>query len=244
MDICQHAIASVAGKLRCGALLVCVSLLTGCVATTALKRADLTPPSQGTRILLMTPDVELSEMTAGGLEEPNAQWTRLGQQHVRKALDSFMVSRSVTPATYKEPEENSPEANAHLQLLKLHEAVGGTILVHKYNQAALLPTKAESFDWTLGEDARRLGQESGADYALFVLLHDSYASGGRVAMMVAMAVLGVAVPGGIQRGFASLVDLRSGDIAWFNVLVRGSGDLRTPEAASDAVNALLVEIPL
>jgi hypothetical protein len=52
-------------------------------------------------------------------------------------------------------------------------------------------------------------------------------------------LLGAAVPGGSQVGFASVVDLKTGDIVWFNRLVRGAGDLRTPEAAAETVKALV-----
>jgi hypothetical protein len=40
-------------------------------------------------------------------------------------------------------------------------------------------------------------------------------------------------------GFASLVDLKTGDIVWFNRLVRAQGDLRTPAAAAETVKALV-----
>lgn len=244
LKLFQRRSKSGPGK-RAVLLLGCVCVLSGCVTMTPLKRAGLGASSApGVRVLLMTPDVQLSEVTAAGLEEPNAQWTEQGRRNVSTALSQFMASRSAVSVPYREPRHGSASAHSHLQLLKLHEAVGGTILVHKYNEAMMLPTKAQRFDWTLGPDARLLAEEYDADYALFVLLHDSYASGERVAMMVAMAAFGVGLQGGIQRGFASLVDLRSGDIVWFNVLVRGSGDLRTPEAAKDAVTALLLEVPL
>jgi hypothetical protein len=35
------------------------------------------------------------------------------------------------------------------------------------------------------------------------------------------------IMGGVQSGFASLVDLRTGDIVWFNQLGRATGDLRS-----------------
>jgi hypothetical protein len=40
-------------------------------------------------------------------------------------------------------------------------------------------------------------------------------------------------------GFASLVDLETGDIVWFNRLARAHGDLRTPDAAAETVKALV-----
>jgi hypothetical protein len=107
-----------------------------------------------------------------------------------------------------------------------------------------LPTKAERFDWTLGTDVRQLKDEFAADYALFVYMRDSYASSGRVAVIVIGALLGATVSGGVQVGFSSLVDLRTGEVVWFNRLVSGTGDLRTPVPARRAVEILLADLPL
>ena len=62
--------------------------------------------------------------------------------------------------------------------------------------------------------------------------------------IIAAAILfGVNVEGGTQLGFASLVDLRTGDIVWFNRLVSKYGDLRSPERARAAVQNLLADMP-
>jgi hypothetical protein len=122
--------------------------------------------------------------------------------------------------------------------------VGGAILIHKYSgQLLALPTKIDKFDWSLGEGVNILREDFGADYGLFIFWRDSYASPGRVAMMVGMAALGVVAPGGRQIGFASLVDLRSGEIVWFNFQVRGTGDLRGEETALSSVQSLLTDFP-
>jgi hypothetical protein len=63
-------------------------------------------------------------------------------------------------------------------------------------------------------------------------------------MILGAALFRVGLPGGVQVGFASLVDLRSGDILSFNRLIDPAGDLRTAEAARNAVKKLLAEIPL
>ncbi len=218
--------------------------LSGCVATTTLKKPNLPPPPANTAVLLMKPDVQLAELTAAGLEEPNAQWTAQGLANVRMALEERLKRSNVTIVPYQEPSGDPERELAHIQLLKLHEAVGATLIRHNFGGAGGLPTKVDTFDYTLGSDASRLRDEFSTDYALFVYLHDSYASGGRVALMFAMAAFGAVMPGGTQRGFASLVDLRNGDIAWFNVLVSGLGDLRTPDPARSAVEQLLTELPL
>jgi hypothetical protein len=127
------------------------------------------------------------------------------------------------------------------QLVKVHGAIGKTILVTRTFQ--LLPTKQGKFDWTLGPVAKTLKETYDADYAMFVFIRDSYSSPGRVAVIIIGAALGIGVPGGAQVGFASLVDLDTGDIVWFNRLARGVGDLRTEAAARETVEVLLKDLP-
>jgi len=78
---------------------------------------------------------------------------------------------------------------------------------------------------------------------VFTWVRDSYASAERKAAMVAMAILGVGLAGGSQVGYASLVDLETGRVLWFNRLARASGDLREEKAASESLDALLFGFP-
>ena len=122
--------------------------------------------------------------------------------------------------------------------------LGQAITIHTYFAGYNLPTKQDAFDWSLGGDVQRLNDRYNADCALFIFLRDSYASAGRKAAMVVGALAGFYVAGGRQMGFASLVDLNTGDILWFGRLLRETGDLRKPEPASEAVQQLLAGIPL
>jgi hypothetical protein len=45
-------------------------------------------------------------------------------------------------------------------------------------------------------------------------------------------------------GYASLVDLDSGDILWFNVLFSEVGDLRDAGSAAETTEDLLDQLPL
>jgi hypothetical protein len=113
-----------------------------------------------------------------------------------------------------------------------------SVIVHQY-LGAPLPSKDGKFDWSLGPAVESIARSHEADYALFLFVRDSYATGGRVALIVIGAALGAFVPGGAQVGFASVVDLRTGDIVWFSRLERPHGDLRTPDAAAETVKALV-----
>jgi len=63
-------------------------------------------------------------------------------------------------------------------------------------------------------------------------------------MMVGAALFGVAVQGGTRVGFASLVDLRTGNIVWFNRIANATGDLTTEEPATRTMDTLLEGLPL
>jgi hypothetical protein len=108
-----------------------------------------------------------------------------------------------------------------------------------------LPTKQGRFDWTLGEGAAALSKAYDADYALFTNGRGSYSSDGRKVAMVAMALVGQSLPTGSQRVFASLVDLKTGKIVWFNVDDAGAdSDMREPGGAKRLVSAVLKDAPL
>ncbi len=220
-------------------------LLTGCAHTSVTRSIGDTEYLDGSdRVLLMPLDVQLMELTAGGLREPNAQWTHSAKEHIENALTELLAERQDTLVLYQAPKNDPGLMHTHDQMLKLHEAVGRSILIHQHYPVLALPTKQNRFDYSLGADVASLGEGHSCRYALFIYLRDSYASGERVAAMVAAAMFGIGLQGGMQVGFASLVDLETGDVVWFNRLVSEAGDLRTLEPARKAVDDLLTDFPL
>lgn len=189
-------------------------------------------------------DVQLFELSAGGLQEPKADWTEAAENHVHTALESFLQQQNDSVVLYEPPQNNPEKAHLNEQLMKLHETVGQNITIHTYYSGYNLPTKKDAFDWSLGEGVKRINERYDADCALFIFIRDSYASAGRKAAMAFGALAGFYVAGGFQMGFSSLVDLNNGNILWFGRLLRATGDLRTPEPAREAVLQLLDGIPL
>ena len=227
---------------KCAALLLVTVFVQGCVTSTHQKITQLARTDNAPKVLLMPVDVTLGHLTAGGLFEPQAEWTTAAEKHVGTALDRFLSGRNVILVPYKEP-SNGDRANTHDQIVKLHRVVGSSTRIHQYVPAFQLPTKKTGFDWSLGPEVERLAEEFDADYALFVYMKDSYATAGRAAAMVFAAILGVGIQGGTQIGYASLVDLKNGEIVWFNALGRGEGDLRKEKPAAETVNLLMTKFP-
>jgi hypothetical protein len=235
--------------------LICVAALplAACVQTKQYANVEFTPPQGNYKLLVMRPDVTVGSVTTGGMVEPRADWTEQARANLIAALKAQQAERGGN-AIILERRDSLPgiEPETIAELERLHYAVGQSIALHRYNLRYLPTTRGKGLDWTLGQDAVRLGQRTGMDYALFLYAEDSFASTGRVALQVlgvAGCFVGFCTPnigGGGQFAYASLVDLRTGDVVWFNVLQAGTqiaginmGDIRKPEGAAQMVDRLL-----
>jgi len=201
---------------------------------------------KGASVVIMPTDIELFSISGGGVPEPKADWTEAASKYFKAAL---LAKRESLGVSTVELADKDADELAEINLLQ--GAVARAIAMHHFkDQRGLdlsLPTKEGKLDWSLGETVQPIKKLTGADYALFSWVRDSYASAERQAAMVGIAILtlGRAVPlGGMQVGYASLVDLNTGRVVWFNRLLRGSGDLREADKAAETVNALLEEFPV
>ena len=219
------------------AIFVAGSWLSAAEAASA-PEATLQHMTSPKRIVMIEPDVQLRELDAGGILEPRADWTKAALTFIDKDLRAHFVKSGVELV-------NADRATSReIQLVKLHAVVGQAILTHLYNSGAKLPNKVTALDWTLGRGTNEMRDRYSADYALFIFVRDSYSSPTRRAVQVLGAIGGVDFDAGVQTGFASLVDLRTGNIVWFNRLVSRFGDLRTEQPAQQTVDALIKDMPL
>ncbi len=227
--------------------------IAGCVQTRQFADLQFTPPQGDYRLLVMRPDVTVNSVTTGGMPEPRADWTEQARANIIAALRAQQAGRGgKVQIMARRNELPGVSADMVADLERLHSAVGNSIALHKY-MGAYLPTKPRrGLDYTLGSVAVELGRKTGFDYALFLHAEDSIVSGGRVALQVlgiAGCFVGFCAPnigGGGQFAYASLVDLKTGEVVWFNVLQTKSeiagikmGDMRSPAGAAQLVDRLL-----
>ena len=221
-------------------------LLGGCVQTRQYADTRFAPPAGDYRLLVMRPDVSVGSVTTGGLTEPRADWTEAARAKLLAALRAQQAARG-GKLMVVDRRDSLPGVSATqiADLERLHTAVGNSIALHKYLGEDLPSKRGKGLDWTLGEQAIALGRRTGMDYALFLHAEDSFASTGRAALQVlglAGCLVGFCAPrmsGGSQFAYASLVDLRTGKVAWFNVLQSRIGDIRTDAGAAEMVERLL-----
>ena len=227
--------------------------MSACVQTRQIADLQFTPPQGDFKLLVMRPDVTVNSVTTGGLPEPRADWTEQARANIITAMRAQQAERGGNLQVLERRDQlPGVSADTVADLERLHSAVGNSIALHKYLGAGLPTKRKQGLDWTLGEEAVSLGRKTGYQYALFLHAEDNIVSGGRVALQVlgiAGCFVGFCAPnigGGGQFAYASLVDLRSGEVVWFNVLQTGSqiagikfGDMRTPAGAAQMVERLL-----
>jgi hypothetical protein len=232
---------------------LCLCLVFTCLALTAIgAQAETTPtfvaiekPASGTVVMSLKPKVSLSLLTAAGTKDPKVEWSDNAATYLNEAVDTALKAKSYGITRADSDQITAPEA---VQVLKLNQAVNDSITLNRL-PAYKLPTKAK-FEWTLGEGATRLIPEAAdgmakARYALFLTAEGSYSSGGRAALAVGAAIFGAAVPLGGQYVQASLVDLNTGQVVWYEFTVVGAGtDIRTQEGATTLVTTLFKKFPL
>jgi hypothetical protein len=227
--------------------------MSACVQTRQFADVQFTPPQGDYKLLVLRPDVSVGSLTTGGMVEPRADWTDQARANIIAALRAQQAERGGKLQIVERRNQVTGTSEQEVaDFERLFTAVGNSIVLHKY-LGDYLPTKrGKGLEYTLGEDAVRLGQQTGYDYALFLHAEDQVASGGRIALGVlglAGCIVGFCAPnigGATQLDYAGLVDLKTGEVVWFNVVQAGSqvpgiafGDLRTPPGATQMVDRLL-----
>ncbi len=237
------------------ALALCVPM-AACVQTRQFADVQFTPPSGDYKLLVLRPDVSVGSLTTGGMVEPRADWTEQARTNIVAALRAQQALTRRPGHDHRAPQsiERERGGRAGARGNGAPERGGRTSRSSCTNiSGEYLPTKrGRGLDWSLGSVATNLGRKTGYDYALFLHAEDQVASTGRIAL----GVLGIAgcfvgfcapnIGGATQLNYASLVDLKTGDVVWFNVVLAKSevpgikfGDLRTPQGATQAVDRLL-----
>jgi len=195
----------------------------------------------GSKLVIVPADMELFSISAGGVQEPKADWTEAAQRNFKAALtqQGERLGKNVVQLRDSDLDELA-------ELMALQRAVAEAVFMHHTARGAgmRLPTKEGRLEWSLGDAVKPLKAKTGADYALFTWFRDTYASNERKATMIALALIGAITIGGEQVGYASLVDLNSGRVVWFNDVRRMSGDLRDEKTAMETVDTLLKGFPV
>jgi hypothetical protein len=227
-------------------LLAASTSLAACVQTRQFADVEFQPPQGDYDMVVMRPSVQVGRINLGGTIEQRADWTDTSRALILAELRRQQASRGGRTLILERREDAAGvPAERVAELERLFQAVGNSIILHRYLRVELPTKRRQGLDWTLGEDAVAFGRATGMEYALFLHASDAYATDERIVLQVlgaAGCLIGFCAPqigGGSQQAYASLVDLRTGDVVWFNFLQSQTGDIRKPEGAAKLVERLL-----
>lgn len=218
-----------------------------------IVRDGFTFPKEGeVKIVVFRPDVQVGSLRVGGLDEPNADWTAAARTNMQKAFETAAEAREAKLEFMGDPEgENAKLLDDYRGLFQV---VSNTAMTHGIffdklptklvKQADPKAKKKYRMDWSLGPEAAKLREATGADYAMFVYTKDSYGDAGRkVAQLLMAGLFGSYMPAGVHVGYAGLVDLKTGDLVWLNADIMMGGDPRDAEGATKRVSQLMTGFP-
>jgi len=137
-------------QLRFLLLVILACLLSACTSTQVRHAEGIVAKSavaKGKRLLLMPPEVEITEMLASGIQEPRPEWTQAAKQYIAQSLAEILKQSQTELIAYAAPADEAFRDRTR-QLELLHQAVGGSIAAFGFRN--LLPSKHDRFDWTLG----------------------------------------------------------------------------------------------
>lgn len=230
------------------ATVAAVAAFAGCAtpnAYVAKRVGNPAPVELPKKVVLIPAEVNVIEISAGGIPEPVQEW-------------SEQASKNLTEAVHREAGAGAPFAVVDLpaltpweqDILKTHLAMYETVVAsindYALSSDTLWKERTAELHYTLGPGLSFLQEKTGASAAMLIVGEDSVLTGGRLLLMAASAlVFGFpAVPPGYSYFAAGLVDLGTGDLLWHNFdwnIARR--DLRKPEDANGLVSEVLAAFP-
>jgi hypothetical protein len=202
-------------------------------------------------VTLVPPKVAVYTITAGGVIEEVSEWTQSAHQLLTAELEREIQERGnlefvpyyeqVADEESVADDANSGEVEGWTPLEEnwaLFEAAAMAIYQHTYDPNQTFKQRKENFDYTLGSESSALVEGLGVDAFLIVVATDYVETAGRQALKIFGALVS-GVTGAYVGPKASpthvvlaLVEARTGDILWFNVVDSPGADLRVQ--ANDA----------
>jgi hypothetical protein len=232
-------------------LLASILVLTGCATTPSASVHYTIKQDPGARplqqVVLLPVDVDVYELSAGGVKEEVPEWSDTAETNIRNAL---LVSKGTGgKCCISRPVDTSSLTAEEREILEEHLALFNTVATNAvwanlpYNTAWHF--KAEHFDYTLGDGLGFLKEKYGLDAGLVITGEDVVSSSGRKTTAVLGAMFGVAIPLGHSILMGGLVDFSTGDLLWLNHVVSAAGqdDLRDPASCLELAGTLMKDYP-
>lgn len=196
------------------------------------------------KVLVIAPDIDVKELSVGGVSEPVEDWSNQARANVKAALDSQLSAQPLFEKLSLPTNMTLVETDNLDEHVALYDLVAGSAFQFANGISPAWKHKKDSFDYTIGPGLSGLVEKTGAEAALIIVGEDYISSSGRKAARVFAALMGIGLPGAGTFLTAGLVDLHTGDLLWMNYDIRiDTIDLRDPEDAKAMFDDLMRSFP-
>jgi len=201
-------------------------------------------PTMPKKVVVLPVNVEVVEVTAGGVEEKVPDWSKEASQSVFMAVSAALSKQGLKEIPAPQfSGATTANVDEHVALYKL---VVNTATRLNMNWRH----KIKHFDYSVGPGLREVADRAGADVAIMVYGRDYASTAGRKAMAVAGNIPIVNIftgpPPVLGHSFIHIgvVDLKNGDLLWMNSDYRERhANLRDPGDAAKMVNNIFKWYP-
>jgi hypothetical protein len=213
------------------------------------------PEDRRPSLLLVCPDLYIGQIDTHHMEGIHPPWTRAGHANLIAALQTGAVGQvyDVRAAQCDPTAEPGPLLAEARRIVSARDSDAlfrvpeGTFPLPDNDLRRIkgLKGKKGQFSYGIGRDlAQRIKAAWGeADFALFIISHDSYSTPGEMAARIGGLFLGVPNHPPPHYMNSTLVDLSDGSIVWLKMDGGTSTDIRTPQGAAARVVEQFARMP-
>lgn len=195
------------------------------------------------KVVVLPINVEVIEVTAGGVKEEVPEWSAAADENVFKSL-SAAIKKAPGLTEVKAPDFRGKTSKMISEHLALYKLVVNTATDVGWKH------KIRRFDYGIGNGLSKLRKMTGADAAILVYGRDHVSTAGRKTKAVLSYIPIVNIFTGntptLGDSFihVGIVDLKTGDLLWMNSEYRDdSSDLRESADTTDIVNTVFEWYP-
>lgn len=241
------------GKLPTYKSVITAVLLLACIASFGVQAGE-TPhwvhykllqdkPKLPKKVVILPVNVEVIEVTAGGVKEEVPEWSVTAGDNVIKSLSAAIKKapglKEVKARNFKG--KTAKMVSEHLALYKL---VVNTATDVGWKH------KIRRFDYGIGSGLEKLRKMTGADAAILVYGRDHVSTAGRKtkAVLSYIPIINIFTGNTPELGdsfvHVGIVDLKTGDLLWMNSEYRDdSSDLRNAGDTTEIVDTVFEWYP-
>jgi len=228
-------------------------IIAGCTTTTptaklhhTIKNTEQKP--QLKQIVLLPVDIDIYELSMGGVKEEVPEWSSKVEENIHQAL--LFSNEGKCSGTVHKAVSTSDLTSEEREILEEHLALFSSV-----SATAIWTTssfnkpwnfKQDHFDYTIGDGLRFLKTKYDIDAGLIIIGEETVSTAGRQAAAAFGAVLfGIYIPIGNAVLIGGLVDFETGNLLWMDYRSGGAGiNLRELDTCKDFVEKLVEGYPI